>query len=285
MKGPLAIGLCLYWVACCACGGATGPRDEPIEGRRGDNPSGPADSVEAGKLDALRKAVERDPNSAAAQRQLALALMDAKRRDESIQHFEKAVELDPSDPVYTLNLALIYSTVARFEDAERLYRRLAEVPQVRHIALLNMGNLALKREEFAAAIELYRQALAVKPDYVLAYYHLGLALQQTGQFDEAYRTFDEVSKLPLPDDPVALRSYFDAQYRMARLDLDMGRTERALSRLAELLKIYPTHPQAHYAYAQALVAMGRSAEAQEQFSAHLRLMSEQEATGPSATSR
>jgi len=284
MRWPLAIGLCLYWVACCACGGAAGPRDEPA-GKRDATPSGDPSAVAEVKLEALLKAVERDPDSAAAHRQLALALMDAKRRDESIRHFERAAELDPRDPVYTLNLALIYSTVARFEDAERLYRRLAEVPQVRHIALLNMGNLALKRDELAAAIELYRQALAAKPDYASAYYHLGLALQQAGQLEEAYRTFDEVSKLALPDDPVAVQSYFDAQYRMARLDLELGRTERAAQRLSNLLEVYPNHPQAHYAYAQALVALGRSAEAEAEFNAHVKLMSEQEATGPSATTR
>jgi Flp pilus assembly protein TadD len=45
------------------------------------------------------------------------------------------------------------------------------------------------------AVPHYREALRLKPDFVLAYNNLGLALQRTGRFEEAITNFKEALRL------------------------------------------------------------------------------------------
>lgn len=52
------------------------------------------------------RALEGDPNLAAAHFNLALALDQQKKFEEATQHFKKAVELDPGDPRMTENRIL-----------------------------------------------------------------------------------------------------------------------------------------------------------------------------------
>ena len=63
----------------------------------------------------------------------------------------------------------------------------------------------------------------------------------------------------------------------------MGAYERAAAFLEQVIEIHPGHPKAHHAYGQALMQLGRREEAEVQFDEHMRLLAQQEATGPVAT--
>lgn len=233
------------------------------------------------RLEQLRSAVEREPENAQAQRALAIALHDAGEREEALPHFEKALELDAS-PKSLLDLALAYQSLSWLKKAEETYQRLLAIDPAHAIALHNLGNMDLKKGRTEEAIVLYTKAIAAKPGYLLAHFHLADALARAGRYRDSYRTYEKVLELE-PTSALELQAMDDALYRMASLDLTMGAPERALQLLSELLQINPEHSQAHYAYGQALLQLGRPEEAQRSFDAHLRLLGRQPPRGPMAS--
>jgi len=58
-------------------------------------------------------------------------------------------------------------------------------------------------------MEQYEEALRIEPDYALAHYNLGNALQQAGQLSEAKEQYEEALRLKL--------DFAAAQDRLARL--------------------------------------------------------------------
>lgn len=260
--------LILFSVACPA-----GSGQESAEKSAPANPGDP--------LAALATAVAAAPDDTEVRRKLARALYEAGRVEEALEHF---VELSRRDPSVTsfLDLGLTYGSNSRLSEADAAYGKLLEIAPEHPVGLHNLGNIAQKRGDVERAVELYQRALRVNPRYLLAYYHLAEALRQNGNFRPAYVTYEKVLELE-PGNPKELNAYFDALYRMASLDITMGAHERAVQLLSELLQAYPEHPNAHYAYGQALLQLGRTEEAQRAFAAHVDLLAEQEPTGPAAT--
>ena len=281
MRVYQAVGLCLVVALGTACATGDGPPqgEPPVE--PSPVPPVPPEPVQREVPDTLFQAVERDPDDAAAHRSLAIALHGARRRLEAIPHFERAAEREPSAR-HLLDLALAQSSVSLNAEAEATYRRLLETAPGDPVALHNLGNLELTRGRPEKAIELYREAIAANPNYLLAYYHLADALEQTGSYREAFQTFEEVLQIE-PATPQELETFDNALYRMAMLDLMMGAHQRAAEFLATLVEQNPEHPNAHYAYGRALMLLGRTQKAQRAFETHMRLLAQREPTGPVAT--
>jgi tetratricopeptide (TPR) repeat protein len=233
------------------------------------------------RLRRLQAAVATDPGDADAHRALARALHDAKRSDEARTHFEQAAELDPGARSL-LDLGLFYGSASRLGEAEAAYARLLEIAPEHPVGLHNLGNIATKRGDHEAAVTYYRRALAAKPDYLRAQYNLGDALRATGQYVEAFHSYEAVLEMN-PGDAAELALFDDALYRMAALHLQMGAPAAAVPLLVELLSANPDHPSASYAYGQVLLQLGRTEEANQAFQNHLRVQASQEPTGPAAS--
>jgi tetratricopeptide (TPR) repeat protein len=281
---PLPIAAAGLLLAAVACSSEAEPRAAaPVESTAAApaNAPAPAPSPPPDVPPELRAAVRAHPDDPAARRRLAIALHDAKRRNESIPEFERLVELAP-DPRHLLDLALAYSSVSRIEEAAATYRRILALTPTDPIALHNLGNLELRRGDVATAIELYTRSIAARPDYLMAHYHLGEALARAERFREAYRSYEHVLGLE-PANAEELELFDDALYRLASLDIKMGAHERAITFLEELLSTNPDHPRAHYALGQALLQLGREAEAQRAFDRHMELLAKQKPTGPMAS--
>jgi Flp pilus assembly protein TadD len=236
----------------------------------------PHDEALEEEIRSLRAAVEAEPRNAVAHRELALALRRAKRRHEALEHFATAVELAPQDERNRLDLALAYSSTAQLERAAEIYRDLAGSARLRPIVLHNLGNIALRLEKLGEAIDYYRQALEAKPDYLLAHYHLGLALQEQGHPQQAYATFKTVVQFQGVQERTQKLAQFDALHRMGSIDLATGQPERAAKLLSQLVQLYPGHPNANFTYGRALMLLGRDAEARRAFDRHLQAPRRQE---------
>lgn len=224
-----------------------------------------------GELARLREVAATRPNDAAAQHELALGLKRSGYREAAIPHFERAAQLAPGEERHLLDLALAYSSVARLSDAEQVYRQLLDSPGLRAIALHNLGNIALRLEQLDRAIGYYKQALAVQPDHLLARYHLGVALQEAGRFEEARESFMTLLRSAAPPRGGARDAYYDTVYLLANMDLATGQPARAAQLLTKLIEAHPEHPNAHFAYARALLQMGREEEAQRALQVHARV--------------
>jgi tetratricopeptide (TPR) repeat protein len=292
VHNALAPALAVLLVVSVGCAADSGERREPPADADGPASTGATDpqptlasdpaKTDPSEIDALRAAVEKNPGDAQARRRLAIALHDADLREEALEQFQKAAELSPG-PRALLDLGLAYGSLSLLPEAEQAYRSLLEIQPEHPIALHNLGNLMVKRGELQPAIDLYRQALAADPGYVLAHYHLAEALKAAGRYEEAYRIYEKVVLDLEPRNAQDAATRNDALYGMASLDLQMGALERAGEMLAELVRIDPQHPKAHYAYGQVLLQLGRPEQAQREFEAHMRVIAELKPTGAVAS--
>ncbi len=253
----------------------TGCGGEPAR----ETPSGASPA----EIPQLRRAMEADPDNPARVRPLAIALFDSGLREEAVELFEKAVELD-TNVRSLLDLALGYGNVSRLPEAEATYQRLLELSPEHPIALHNLGNVALGQGDPDLAIEYYERATTVKPDYLLAYYHLGDALNTAGRYREAYATYGKAVELE-PTNAQELEAFDSSLYGMAALDIKLGAHQRAAEILTTLLEENPDHPSAHYAYGQVLLQLGRPDEARRELETHMRILAEIEPTAPMAAGR
>jgi superkiller protein 3 len=213
-------------------------------------------------------AVADDLDDVGAQQRLASLLWEGGRYDRALNHFERAVQIDPNDARSLLNLGLAYTNLGRLDDADEVYLRLSGRPGSAAIAFQNLGNVAVKKNNIEAAIGFYRRAIEAKPDFTGAHYRLGVVLERSQQYRDAYMSYAKALELEPPESPAGAAEYVDALYRMGRLDLRFGATERAAEMLAEVVAAYPEHPAAYADYGRALEALGRQEEARAALQKH-----------------
>jgi Flp pilus assembly protein TadD len=120
----------------------------------------------AAAIDLLARALQLEPNSAAAHNNLALALWRAKRGARAEALSRRAIAIDP-----------------HYTPAHRL---LCEVLRERH--------------DVAEALACYERLFVLEPDNVIARNNVGLLLRKAGRFDEAAAAFAQARAL-MPDDP------------------------------------------------------------------------------------
>ena len=263
------IGLCVLGALSCGSDAELAPPQTPEETQR-EEPAAPQVSPQA--LAALFKALERDPSDPEAHHRLALALHQAGRREEAIGHFEVLVQLKPAGQ-HLAELGVAYASVSRLEEAEATFRRALEETPGQPTILHHLANLARNRGDIAGATELYRQALESDPDYLMARFHLAETQRRAQQFREAYRSYEQVLELE-PKNSLELRTLDEALFQLGSLDLQMGATERAVEFFETLVEKVPEHPKAHGVLGQALMKLGRNEEAQAEFEAHRRLVTQ-----------
>jgi len=108
--------------------------------------------------DHFRQALEIDPDSFAAGRGLALALLYAHRYDEAVEQFARALQKHPGNAQ----------------------------------AHIELGDLLAKQRNFAAAAEQFRLAVDLAPANLDAWNNLGILSGELGKLDDAIACFEEV---------------------------------------------------------------------------------------------
>ncbi len=117
----------------------------------------------------------------------ALGILYAQQDNftDAIACLEKAILQAPTNPIFGLHLANILKTQGLFSQAGQvLLNTLASHPHYAP-ALNNLGTVYYAQSKLADAVTYYQAAIAQQPDYVDAYYNLGLALTKQDQIDAA----------------------------------------------------------------------------------------------------
>jgi tetratricopeptide (TPR) repeat protein len=110
---------------------------------------------------------------------------------------------------------------------------------------------------------LFRHEIAVAGDTPTAHYKLGVALNEKGDLDEAFRQFQEVLKLTPHN--------FHALYALGIISSSKGQLDEAIPLFQEVIKLQPDYADAHYRLGVALGRKGRLDEAISQHQEALRL--------------
>jgi serine/threonine-protein kinase len=207
-----------------------------------------------------RRAIELRQNSWAAYKDLGVFLNQHGRLAEAAPYFERVVALTPDSYSGYSNLGGIYLRLGRIEDAQRTLRKSLELRPTGR-AYSNLGTVAYLQGRYAEAGELYRKATELNPADDRLWGALGDSYRWTpGREREAAAAFRRAlsitdQQIPVdPNDP-QIRSR-RAQYWSA-----VGDHERAQKEIAQALHAAPTNGQILFRAAIVHEQAGRRTEA------------------------
>lgn len=140
-------------------------------------------------IEALNKALERDPSVPEHHHNMAQALLQIDRHHDAIPALQRAIELDPEAPQNYLLLASVYTMFGMAGDAlVWLNKGLARFPRNATIHTTIANCYAMLRNDEKAESH-YRQAIAITSAARSAY---GTWLINQGRFDESSRIFERI---------------------------------------------------------------------------------------------
>lgn len=116
--------------------------------------------------------------------------------------WQSSVEAVPDVARAHYNLGVELSNAKRYEESSEHYRRAIQLNPVYGRAIVNLANDYQKMGKLAEAISQYRQAIRLDPGHGLAHYNLSVLLAQTGRIALAARHAREAVDIR-PNDPGA----------------------------------------------------------------------------------
>ncbi len=124
-----------------------------------------------------RKALEKDPDQAYIQANLADALSRMDQLDEALAAYQKAIALKPDDAAMYTNMGVLLGKMGKTAESQEAFRKAAAVnPAMAAQNFYNLGATFVNSGKIPEAVEAFRQAIAADANYAEAYYQLGICL-------------------------------------------------------------------------------------------------------------
>ncbi len=237
---------------------AAGPVSVDVLSNLGNTLRDLGDRREAAVL--YRQAIELDPAHVESHCNLGNMLFQMHQIDASAASYRRAIALKPDHAAAHTSLAIVLRHQRRAAEAEASCQTALAIDPNYAEALHVQGELRADRGEFAEAEQLFRRAIAAKPDYAAAYssiathrkltlgdeqwlqgilrclspkalpleqeigvrYALGKYFDDTGQYDEAFSSYECANELSKRFGPK-----FDPVKLTARVDELIGRLDAA----------------------------------------------------------
>ena len=203
------------------------------------------------------RAVSLNPDYAEAHNNLGVTLKDLGRLEEAAASYRWALKLKSDFAEAHNNLGITVQELGRLEEAEASYRQAIELKPEYSEAHYNLANTLRELGCFGDAESNYRQAIALKPDNVPAHYNLGNSLQELGRLEEAEASYRQAIELK-PD-------YAEALYNLGVVLQARGRLDEAEASYRQAIELKPDYAEALYNLGVVLQARGRLDEAEASF--------------------
>ena len=126
---------------------------------------------------AYRKAIELDPNYAAAYNNLGKVLRDQKIYTAAEAAFRKAIELNPKYAFAYYHLGTTLKLQKKYVESEAMCRNASEIDQKFEAAYNCLGNALWLQKKFKEAELAYREAIKINPNYTVPVYNLANMLR------------------------------------------------------------------------------------------------------------
>jgi tetratricopeptide (TPR) repeat protein len=188
----------------------------------------------------LEKAIDLDPNFAAAHQWLALTygkLGDTKTRTEILKKAKALAE--KTNEKNRLGIYALYAQVIE-KDVEKRIRILEEIatkyPREKRIHY-NLGIHYWNKKEFSAAIDAYRKALALDPNYGSALNGLGYVYADMGNYEKAIESFEKYASVS-PGDANPLDSLAEIYFQIGQLDNSIEKYQEAVEAQSDYFEAY-----------------------------------------------
>ncbi len=141
-------------------------------------------------------AAELQPDHALTHEVLGQILLRQRGADAAIEHFRRAVAADPSRIAAWNSLGVALQSRGDFDEAAACFRRMLELRPdltVAHARLVNTNRQKASNQEIQPLIALLNQPGMPPEQRIGAEFALGTALDDAGQYDEAFAHFLEAN--------------------------------------------------------------------------------------------
>ena len=175
--------------------------------------------------DLIGKAIDINPNSAAAHSNRGNALKVLNRLPDALSCYDKAIALQPDFPEALNNRGIALKELNCLEDALASYEKAIAIKPNYYEAFYNQGNVLKELKRLDEALASYAKAIAISPNYAAAFNNRGAVLKELKRPEEALVNYDKA---------IAIHpNYVEAHY-------NRGNVLKELKRLDEALESYDT---------------------------------------------
>lgn len=188
----------------------------------------------------LLSAEQLDPKNPVIQNNLGLAYFVREKYELAEAHIRKAIDLEPTYTDARNNLGRVLIELARYDDAiANLTKALNDLtyPEPEK-SWFNLGLAYFRRGNYSTARDKFAETIRLKREHCLGQTYYGRSLLELGELDRAADTLDNAVGLcqsEQPDEP---------QYFSGISYYKLGRTEKAVARMEEVMRL---HPKGKYA--------------------------------------
>jgi len=197
--------------------------------------------------------LEKNPGFWLGHNNLAFALLQAGRLDESIIEYQKALEVNPDHAETHANLGNALAQKGRINEALAQFQQALKIMPDNVVALNSLGNTYLLLGRADDARVEYEKSVAIAPTFAEARNNLGVALKQLGQLDEAIVQYRKAVELN--------SGYFKARDNLAVALAQKGQVDEAIQQEQKALELNPAFADAYGNLGNAFLQKGETADA------------------------
>ncbi len=184
----------------------------------------------------LKRGIELDPNSAAAQfRYGQIYLADIGRLDEAIAKVNQSIELEPLELNMAGNLSWLYILSRQNDKALEHAKKVYEMEPAYPVSRWMLGEAYLQNGMYQESIEINEQALKTNPGTQAALRNLGIAYARSGRRSEAQGILRQLIELR--------KTQYVISSRLASLYAALGDKDQAFAELDRAFDEHDWHLQ------------------------------------------
>jgi tetratricopeptide (TPR) repeat protein len=214
-------------------------------------------------IEHYQEAIRLKPDYAPSYNNLGNALLNLGRTPEAIQQLEHALRLTPDYPSAHSNLGIALYSLARLPEALAHFEEASRLDPNNASIHSDLGNALHALGRIPEAIEHLELALRLKPDSATAHNNYGSVLASLGRFQEAIQHYQHALRIR--------PQYADAYYNQANTLLRMQRFSDAVENYEKALQITPDFPEAYNNLGITLTNLNRIPEAMEKYRQAIRV--------------
>ena len=189
-------------------------------------------------MEALRRAIEIQPNLVSAHVQLGLTLLAIGRVDQAMVEVKRAIELEPNDAHAYVALGKVQASMRRYSEAIDAFKQATSLDSNYFAAYANLGVAYGVTERYPESAEAYQQALRIDPNNADALNGLGIAQFRLGQHEEGIQSLKRAVRI----NPRFVNAYLN----LARWYESLGRYAESADAFTEAIRIVPKFPAAYF---------------------------------------
>jgi len=142
----------------------------------------------------LQRALDLDPVSADAYRELAAAYVASGKAQEAEATYKKAIEARPSYWAGYNELGTYYFRLGRYMQAEEQFRHLLDLTPDSYRAYSNLGGVYYATGRYDDAASMFEKSIAIKPSGS-AYSNLGTVYFYLSRYNDAVQSYEQALKI------------------------------------------------------------------------------------------